>query len=110
VLRRVVRVPLRTNIQSGFIERHSRPFRRCSPNCVSSMSVTFGPCPRMLLEAAWMCESCPFMNSLESLEEVLLARDCTLQEICGELAKLFGVRWSEIGLLRLEGDLLRFIE
>jgi len=73
------------------------------------MSVTFGPCPRMLLEAAWMCESCPFMNSLESLEEVLLARDCTLQEICGELAKLFGVRWSEIGILRLEGELLRFI-
>jgi hypothetical protein len=49
------------------------------------------------------------MTSLEAIEEVLLGEDCTLDGICAELAKLFGVRCTEVGLLRLEGELLRFL-
>lgn len=48
------------------------------------------------------------MTSLEALEEVLLGRNCTLDGICAEIAKLFGVRWTEVGILRLEGELLKF--
>ena len=48
------------------------------------------------------------MTSLEAIEEVLLERKCTLDGICAEIAKLFGVRWTEVGILRLEGELLRF--
>ena len=49
------------------------------------------------------------MTGLESIEEVLLAKDCTLQHICAEVATIFSVRRTEIGILRLEGELLRFI-
>jgi hypothetical protein len=49
------------------------------------------------------------MTSLEAIEEVLLGRNCTLDRISAELAKLFGVRCTEVGILRLEGDLLRFL-
>jgi hypothetical protein len=49
------------------------------------------------------------MHNLEFLEEVLLAGDCTLDEVCLELAKMFAVRWTEVGVLRLEGELLRFV-
>jgi hypothetical protein len=49
------------------------------------------------------------MVSLESIEEVLLARDCTLTEVCTQLAGIFGVRLTEIGILRVEGELLRFV-
>ena len=49
------------------------------------------------------------MPGLESIEEVLLAKDCTLQQICLELASIFSVRCTEIGILRVEGELLRFI-
>jgi GAF domain-containing protein len=49
------------------------------------------------------------MKSLEAIEEVLLGRSCTLDRICAELAKLFGVRCTEVGILRLEGELLRFL-
>ena len=37
------------------------------------------------------------MTSLEAIEEVLLGSDCTLERICAELAKLFGVRSTEVG-------------
>ena len=49
------------------------------------------------------------MESLEAIDEVLLGTDCTLDLICTELAKLFGVRSTEVGILRLEGELLRFL-
>jgi hypothetical protein len=49
------------------------------------------------------------MTSLEAIEEVLLGRDCTLDRISGERAKLFGVRGTEVGILRFEGELLRFL-
>ena len=49
------------------------------------------------------------MANLESIEELLLAKDCTLQQICAELATLFNVRWTEVGILRVEGELLRFV-
>jgi len=48
------------------------------------------------------------MTSLEAIEAMLLGAECTLDEICTELATLFGVRRTEVGILRLEGELLRF--
>jgi hypothetical protein len=48
------------------------------------------------------------MTRLGSIEELLLRSDCTLDEMCAELAKLFGVRCTEVGILRLEGELLKF--
>ena len=49
------------------------------------------------------------MTNLESIEEVLLGGSCTIERLCAELAKFFGVRSTEVGLLRLEGALLRFL-
>lgn len=49
------------------------------------------------------------MLNLEKIEEVLLATGCTLERVCAELAKLFGVRRSEIGVLRLDGEFLEFV-
>jgi len=49
------------------------------------------------------------MKNLECLEEMLLQSTCTLDGICTELAKLFSVRNTEVGVLRLEGDFLRFL-
>lgn len=49
------------------------------------------------------------MTTQEAIEEVLLGGNCTLDRLCVELAKLFGVRCTEIGMLRLEGGLLRFL-
>jgi len=49
------------------------------------------------------------MTSLESISEALLGKVCTLDHICSELAKLFNVRRTEIGVLRVEGELLRFV-
>jgi hypothetical protein len=48
------------------------------------------------------------MTNLEAIEGVLLGTNCTLDEMCAELAKLFGVRCTEVGIMRLEGELLRF--
>jgi hypothetical protein len=49
------------------------------------------------------------MTNLEDIEEVLLGGTCTIERLCAELAKLFGVRSSEVGMLRVEGDLLKFL-
>jgi GAF domain-containing protein len=49
------------------------------------------------------------MTSLEGIEGVLLGRSCTIERLCAELAKLFGVRPTEVGMLRVDGDLLRFL-
>jgi hypothetical protein len=46
------------------------------------------------------------VTSPEGIEEVRLGRSCTIERICAELAKLFGVRRTEVGMLRVEGDLL----
>ena len=48
------------------------------------------------------------MYSLEAIEEALSRTECTLDEVCTELARLFGVRSTEVGILRLEGELLHF--
>jgi len=48
------------------------------------------------------------MTSLETIEAALVGANCTLDGICAELAKLFGVRCTEVGILRLERELLRF--
>jgi|SRR5208282_316765 len=49
------------------------------------------------------------MTSLEAIDEVLLSTECTIDLICAELAKMFGVRSTEVGILRLEGELLTFL-
>ena len=49
------------------------------------------------------------MTSLEAIDEVLLSTKCTVDLICAELAKMFGVRSTEVGILRLEGELLTFL-
>src|SRR5208282_801628 len=48
------------------------------------------------------------MTNLKAIEAALVGANCTLDGICTELAKLFGVRRTEVGILRLEGELLRF--
>jgi hypothetical protein len=49
------------------------------------------------------------LTGLGAIEEVLLGTECTLDAICAELAKMFGVRCTEVGILRLEGEMLRFL-
>jgi len=49
------------------------------------------------------------MKNLEAMEELLLEPGCTLDRICTELAKLFTVRSTEVGVLRVEGEFLRFL-
>jgi hypothetical protein len=49
------------------------------------------------------------MKNLAPLEALLLRSSCTLEQICIELAKLFAVQPTEIGVLRIEGDFLRFL-
>ena len=49
------------------------------------------------------------MSNQEAIEEVLLGGDCTIDRLCAELASLFGVRRTEIGMLRLDGELLKFL-
>ena len=49
------------------------------------------------------------MIDLEPMEELLLETGCTLDRICAEVAKLFSVRSTEVGVLRVEGDFLRFL-
>jgi len=49
------------------------------------------------------------MINLDSMEEMLLENGCTLDRICAELAKIFCVRSTEVGVLRVEGDFLRFL-
>lgn len=49
------------------------------------------------------------MIDLEPMEEMLLESGCTLDRICAELAKLFSVRSTEVGVLRVEGEFLRFL-
>ena len=49
------------------------------------------------------------MKNLESIEDLLLEPGCTLDQICTELARLFTVRPTEVGVMRVEGEFLRFL-
>ena len=49
------------------------------------------------------------MTSLDALEELLHVNRCTPGRISAEIAKIFRVRQTEVGLLWLEGDFLRFL-
>lgn len=49
------------------------------------------------------------MGRLEELEELLNTPTCSAVQICAELARIFKVEITEIGLLRLDGHDLRFV-
>lgn len=49
------------------------------------------------------------MNRLDGLEELLNAGACSAAQLCAELATIFGVGITEVGLLRLDGQDLRFV-
>ena len=49
------------------------------------------------------------MKNLAPLEALLLRTSCSLEQICIELAELFAVQPTEIGVLRMEGEFLRFL-
>ena len=46
---------------------------------------------------------------MEALEQLLLGETFTLEKVCSELASVFNVRCSEIGVLRLDGHVLTFL-
>ncbi|HEU5401537.1 MAG TPA: GAF domain-containing protein [Terriglobales bacterium] len=49
------------------------------------------------------------MKRLDELEELLNSPTSTVAQLCGELASIFGVDITEVGLLRLDGHELRFV-
>lgn len=49
------------------------------------------------------------MRRLDRIEELLNSGSCTSDRLCNELAAVFGVRSTEIGLLRIEGQTLKFV-
>lgn len=49
------------------------------------------------------------MSILDGLEDLLHVSRCTPGRVCGEIARIFNVKATEVGLLWLEGDLLRFL-
>ncbi len=49
------------------------------------------------------------MKRLEGLEELLNAGACSTAQLCSELASIFAVDITEVGLLRLDGQELRFV-
>ena len=49
------------------------------------------------------------MKRLYGLEELLNTRTCSVVQLCTELAGIFAVGITEIGLLRLDGHDLRFV-
>ncbi len=49
------------------------------------------------------------MRRLDGLEELLNSNNCSTAQVCSELASIFDVGVTEIGLLRLEGHDLRFV-
>jgi len=46
---------------------------------------------------------------VDSLETLARADTCTPERMCAEVARMFGVRTTEIGLLRLQGSYLKFV-
>jgi len=49
------------------------------------------------------------MGKLDGLEEVLNSGSCTPERVCAELARVFNVRMTEVGLLRVIEQTLRFV-
>ncbi len=49
------------------------------------------------------------MRRLDALEELLNTPTCSAVQLCAELARIFEVTLTEIGLLRLDGHDLRFV-
>src|SRR6185369_1468799 len=49
------------------------------------------------------------MRRLDNIEELLNGGSYTPDRLCNELAVVFGVRSTEIGLLRIEGKTLKFV-
>lgn len=49
------------------------------------------------------------MRRLDELEELLNTPTCSAAELCSELAAIFEVGLTEVGLLRLDGHDLRFV-
>lgn len=49
------------------------------------------------------------MRRLDALEELLNTPGCSAVQFCAELARIFEVAVTEIGLLRLDGQDLRFV-
>lgn len=49
------------------------------------------------------------MRRLEALEELLNKGTCTPEKLCAELANVFGVRSTEIGLLHVQEQTLKFV-
>jgi hypothetical protein len=47
--------------------------------------------------------------ALDSLQLLSRATSCTAERMCAEIARIFGVRKTEIGLLRLQGAYLKFV-
>jgi hypothetical protein len=50
-----------------------------------------------------------FMKRLDGLEELLNSGTCTPERVCAELAKVFETRITEVGLLRVIDQTLRFV-
>jgi hypothetical protein len=46
---------------------------------------------------------------MDAFDILRLAGSCTVEEICAEIANLFSVHRTEVGLLRAEGEVLRFL-
>ena len=47
--------------------------------------------------------------SQDSLEVLARAVSCTPERLCTEIARIFGVHATEVGLLRLQGSYLKFV-
>jgi hypothetical protein len=46
---------------------------------------------------------------VDSLETLARAETCTPDRLCAEVARMLGVRTTEVGLLRLQGSYLKFV-
>jgi GAF domain-containing protein len=49
------------------------------------------------------------MSILDGLEDLLHVSRCTPGRVCGEIARIFKVKPTEVGFLWLEGDFLKFL-
>ena len=49
------------------------------------------------------------MSTLDGLEDLLTVTRCTPGRVCAEIARIFSVRQTEVGLLWSEGRFLRFL-
>jgi hypothetical protein len=46
---------------------------------------------------------------LDSLETLARAETCTPERMCAEIARMFNIRTTEVGLLRVQGSYLKFV-